>query len=57
MYFNNIVIYRVTVDGVWVVNRFIDHLQVVTTNNCNIIVDFHALQFTRAHNVMFSACY
>jgi hypothetical protein len=27
-------------------NRFIDQLQVVTTNNYNTIADFHALQIT-----------
>jgi hypothetical protein len=27
-------------------NRFIDHLQVVTTNNYNTIADFHTLQIT-----------
>jgi hypothetical protein len=26
---------------------FIDHLQVVTTNNHNIIANFHTLQITR----------
>jgi hypothetical protein len=28
------------------VNGFIDHLQVVTTNNYNVIADFHTLQIT-----------
>jgi hypothetical protein len=28
---------------------FIDHLQVVTTNNYNITADFHTLQLTSAH--------
>jgi hypothetical protein len=31
----------VAVDGFGLVNRFIDHLQVLTTNNCNTIADFH----------------
>jgi hypothetical protein len=34
---------------------FIDHLQVVTTNNYNTIADFHTLQFTRAHAKSFQA--
>jgi hypothetical protein len=34
---------------------FIDHLQVVTTNNYNTIADFHTLQITRAHAVFQSA--
>jgi hypothetical protein len=29
----------VTIDGVWI--GYIDHLQVVTTNNCYTIADFH----------------
>jgi hypothetical protein len=31
----------VTTDGFGLVNRFIDHSQVVTTNNYNNIADFH----------------
>jgi hypothetical protein len=30
----------VTIDGVWFVNRFIDHLQVITKNNYNTIANF-----------------
>jgi hypothetical protein len=29
--------------------EFIDHLQVVTTNNCNAIANIHTLQITREH--------
>jgi hypothetical protein len=29
--------------GFWLI-EFIDHLQVVTTNNCNAIADFHTSQ-------------
>jgi hypothetical protein len=32
--------------GYGLVNRFVDHLQVVTTNNYNISADFHAFQIT-----------
>jgi hypothetical protein len=28
---------------------FMDHLQVVTTNNCNTIANFYTLQITTAH--------
>jgi hypothetical protein len=28
---------------------FTDHLQVVTTSNCNTVVNFHTLQITTAH--------
>jgi hypothetical protein len=43
--------------GFGLVNKFIDHLQIVTKNNYNTITDFQALQFTRAHSVVFSVCY
>jgi hypothetical protein len=29
------------IDGVWMVNRFIDHLQVATTNNYNTAAEFY----------------
>jgi hypothetical protein len=32
---------------------FIDHLQIVTTNNYNTISDFHTLQITTAHAKFF----
>jgi hypothetical protein len=32
--------------GFELVTRFIDHLQVVTTNNYNTIADFHILQIS-----------
>jgi hypothetical protein len=35
---------------------FTDHLQVTTTNNRNIIADFHTLQITTAHAKHFPAC-
>jgi hypothetical protein len=35
-------------------NGFIDHLQVVTTNNYRY---FHNLQFTRAHSLVVLVCY
>jgi hypothetical protein len=35
---------------------FIDHLQVVTTNNCNTIATFHILEITTAHAKYFQAC-
>jgi hypothetical protein len=35
---------------------FIDHLQVVTTNNYDIVADFHTLQITTAHAKSFPAC-
>jgi hypothetical protein len=35
-------------------NRFIDHLQAVTTNNYNTLADSHTLQLTRPHSLMFS---
>jgi hypothetical protein len=31
----------VTIDGVSIVIGFIDHVQVVTTNECNTVADFH----------------
>jgi hypothetical protein len=31
----------VIIDGFGMMTRFIDHLQVVTTNNYNTIADFH----------------
>jgi hypothetical protein len=36
------------------VNRFIEHLQVVTTNSYNTIADFHTLQFTREPSLVVS---
>jgi hypothetical protein len=36
---------------------FIDHLQVVTINNYNIIADFYNLQFIRPHSPLYSFCY
>jgi hypothetical protein len=36
----------VTIDGAWIVNRFIDHLQVVATNNCYIVADFQTTNFS-----------
>jgi hypothetical protein len=36
---------------------FIDNLQVVTTNNCNTIADFHTLQITDTHSLMSSIYY
>jgi hypothetical protein len=43
-YKDDIVTYGyVTIDGVWIGEQIIDHLRVVTTNNYNIIADFHTL--------------
>jgi hypothetical protein len=39
------------------VNRFIDRLQAVTTNNYDTIADFYTLQFTGARSLVFSVCY
>jgi hypothetical protein len=36
---------------------FIDHLQVVTSNNYNIIAIFHTLQITTAHGKFFQAVF
>jgi hypothetical protein len=36
---------------------FIDQAQVVTTNNYISIADFHNLQITGAHRLVFSVCY
>jgi hypothetical protein len=35
---------------------FIDHLQVVTTNNYNTITDFHTLQITTVYAKSFPVC-
>jgi hypothetical protein len=35
---------------------FIEHLQVVTTNNHNTIADFHTLRITTSHAKSFPAC-
>jgi hypothetical protein len=35
-----------TIEGYGLVTQFIDHLQVVTTNNYNTIADFLTLQIT-----------
>jgi hypothetical protein len=35
--------------------RFIEHLQVITTSNYNIIVNFHTLQITTAHAKYFQS--
>jgi hypothetical protein len=40
--------------GFWI--GFIDHLQVVTTNNYATVADFHTLQITTAHAISFPAC-
>jgi hypothetical protein len=34
---------------------FVDHLRVVTTDNYNIIADFHTLQITTAHAKSYTA--
>jgi hypothetical protein len=39
----------VIIDGVSLEIGFIYHLQIVTTSNCNIIVNLHTLQITTAH--------
>jgi hypothetical protein len=36
---------------------FIDHLQVVTTNNYNITTDFHTLPITPAHTKSFTSLF
>jgi hypothetical protein len=41
------------IDGVEMVNRFIDHLQVVTTNNHTTIADFH----TKSSQSTFTSLY
>jgi hypothetical protein len=40
--------------GFGLVNRFIDHLQGVTTNNYNTISDLHTLQITHAKSSQFA---
>jgi hypothetical protein len=48
----------VTIDGVWLVNIFIDHLQVVTTNNYNTIADFNTTNhFTLSSQSTFTSFY
>jgi hypothetical protein len=44
-----------TIDGVWLMNRFIDHLQVIITNKYNTIT-VSTLQFTGVHSLVFSVC-
>jgi hypothetical protein len=38
----------VTIDGVWMLIGFIDHLHIVTTSNYNAMTNSHTLQFTTA---------
>jgi hypothetical protein len=38
-------------------NGFIDNLEVVTANNYDIVANFHTLQITRAHRLVFSVYY
>jgi hypothetical protein len=40
----------VTIDGVGLIIKFIDHLQIVTTSNYSAIANSRILQFTTAHN-------
>jgi hypothetical protein len=40
--------------GFGLVNLFLDYLQVVSTNNYNIIVDYHNLQITLAYATVLS---
>jgi hypothetical protein len=42
--------------GLGLVNRFIDHLQVITTNNCNAIA-ISTLYCSLEHSLVFSVCY
>jgi hypothetical protein len=42
--------------GQGLVNRFIDNLKVVTTNNSNTIADVHILKITAANTKSFPAC-
>jgi hypothetical protein len=46
--------FRVTVDRVLDIG-FVDHLQVVTTNNCNTIADIHALPVTATYAKSFQS--
>jgi hypothetical protein len=39
--FRRMIVVLVTINGVWIVNRFIDNLQIVTTKNYNSIADLH----------------
>jgi hypothetical protein len=48
-----------TIDGVGLVNRFIDHLKVVTTNNYNTNAGFHTtnhstLSLLSLHSLVFT---
>jgi hypothetical protein len=43
----------VTIDGVWIIKIFIDHLQIVTTNNYYTIADFH----TKSSQSAFTSLY
>jgi hypothetical protein len=45
----------VTTNGVWDIG-FLDHLEVVTTNNYNTMADFHTLQISTAHALFSPAC-
>jgi hypothetical protein len=42
---------EVIIDGVWIGNGFIEHLQIVTTINCRAIVNSCTLQFTTARTI------
>jgi hypothetical protein len=42
--------------GFWIIG-FINHLQVITTNNYSNTADLHNLQFTIVHSLVFPVCY